>query len=387
MSPPTPTAPLAGITIWLSGSVPERQTWGHRAFDVEVRDFVAYFTSLVLKRGGSILQGANPAIRAVLLEEARSASEAGLGRDRITLAVSKTHREETSAEIPRWRAHCRVVEIDAVQDDEGQIDQLSSLDVLRQHMAAHAQAYVGVGGRWWNDEPGRTSLLRELELARARGLPCFLIGGLGGTASLLSEQSAILAALNNGLSLVQNQALLEIADIEKAAGKVVVQLCALFSQAPGTASAVPAHALYVELATRITTQRLHYRSGDEENAAKSLHSLFQTTRELMTEHPKAREFHRVALALLKRGFEVALNGAHEARVAGLGVEQSDAEVGADDTRVVVDEWLALIGVEFERQAASQNDLLEAIQERGRLTGQIVSGEGMSRRSSTLLRIR
>jgi patatin-like phospholipase len=63
-------------------------------------------------------------------------------------------------------------------------------------------------------------------------------------------------------------------------------------------SAMPAHALHVELATRITTQRLHYRSGDEETAATSIHSLFKTTRELMTEHPAAREFHDAAFALL-----------------------------------------------------------------------------------------
>ena len=32
-------------------------------------------------------------------------------------------------------------------------------------------------------------------------------------------------------------------------------------------NAAPAHALWVELATRITTQSLHQRSGDEETAA------------------------------------------------------------------------------------------------------------------------
>ncbi len=63
-------------------------------------------------------------------------------------------------------------------------------------------------------------------------------------------------------------------------------------------SAIPSHELYVELATRITTQRLHYRSGDEETAAKSLHSLFPTTRNLMAKHADATDFHAVALVLL-----------------------------------------------------------------------------------------
>ncbi|HEX8310422.1 MAG TPA: hypothetical protein VF614_03825 [Chthoniobacteraceae bacterium] len=62
--------------------------------------------------------------------------------------------------------------------------------------------------------------------------------------------------------------------------------------------AAPAHALHVELATRITTQRLHYRSGDEETAAGSIYSLFGKTRELMTRHPEAWAFQGAAYALL-----------------------------------------------------------------------------------------
>lgn len=60
----------------------------------------------------------------------------------------------------------------------------------------------------------------------------------------------------------------------------------------------PAHALWVELATRITTQPLHYRSGDEETAARSVSSLFSKTRELLTQHPKADDFRGEALQML-----------------------------------------------------------------------------------------
>lgn len=67
---------------------------------------------------------------------------------------------------------------------------------------------------------------------------------------------------------------------------------------PVNSSALPAHGLYVELATRISTQQLHYRSGDEETAAFSLHSLFAKTRKLMEDHPRATEFHEAALVLL-----------------------------------------------------------------------------------------
>src|SRR5262245_54308607 len=63
-------------------------------------------------------------------------------------------------------------------------------------------------------------------------------------------------------------------------------------------SAKPAHALWVELATRITTQQLHYRSVEEATAAMSVASLFKLVRQLMTDNPEAKEFHSLALALL-----------------------------------------------------------------------------------------
>ena len=63
-------------------------------------------------------------------------------------------------------------------------------------------------------------------------------------------------------------------------------------------NATPAQKLYVELTTRIVSQKLHYRSGSEETAASSVSSVFASTRKLLTEHADAVLFERVALALL-----------------------------------------------------------------------------------------
>lgn len=62
--------------------------------------------------------------------------------------------------------------------------------------------------------------------------------------------------------------------------------------------AAPAHALWVQLATRITTRPLHYRSGEEEAAVASLTSLFDKARELLEQHPQAAQFRALALSLL-----------------------------------------------------------------------------------------
>jgi hypothetical protein len=56
--------------------------------------------------------------------------------------------------------------------------------------------------------------------------------------------------------------------------------------------------MWVELATRITTQTLHYRSGEEETAAESVHGLFKKARELMAANPSAADFNALSLELL-----------------------------------------------------------------------------------------
>jgi hypothetical protein len=55
-------------------------------------------------------------------------------------------------------------------------------------------------------------------------------------------------------------------------------------------------------------------------------------------------------------------------------QEADAEVGTNDLGVVVDEGFALVGVEFEGQAAPQNGLLEGVEERGGVGVCVVAGK-------------
>ena len=59
--------------------------------------------------------------------------------------------------------------------------------------------------------------------------------------------------------------------------------------------------LYVELATRISTQPLPSGLGADAKALVSLYSLFQTTRDIMKRHgPGAIHFTRIGIAVLNR---------------------------------------------------------------------------------------
>ena len=59
--------------------------------------------------------------------------------------------------------------------------------------------------------------------------------------------------------------------------------------------------LYIEMETRITTQPLDPKHGDEETALKSVFSLFQTTREiLLKQGPDCVVFAKIAIEILNQ---------------------------------------------------------------------------------------
>ena len=62
--------------------------------------------------------------------------------------------------------------------------------------------------------------------------------------------------------------------------------------------AAPTQALWVQLATCVTTQPLHYRSGEEETAAENIAELFGKVRGLLEKHPDAAEFRALSVRLL-----------------------------------------------------------------------------------------
>ena len=54
--------------------------------------------------------------------------------------------------------------------------------ILRQWMAERCDAFVAVGGQWWHEDHRQSWHPNRSGLAIQRGLPCFLLGGLGGAA-------------------------------------------------------------------------------------------------------------------------------------------------------------------------------------------------------------
>jgi hypothetical protein len=59
--------------------------------------------------------------------------------------------------------------------------------------------------------------------------------------------------------------------------------------------------MYVELLTRITTQRLRIEEGDEQTALDSIHSIFGTTREILKRYGSSCiEFTKISVVILNQ---------------------------------------------------------------------------------------
>lgn len=221
-----PTGSLAGARIWLSGSVPDIQG-STEAQREAIRDFVRRFADRVFQLGGHIIHGSHPSFTPILLEQAQRHQMMGGRKDCLVLAVSG-HWSRISETLPldEWRKVALVYETPEIEGENTRDD---SLKELRRWMAARCDAVVVVGGRWWEAIDDKVGVPLELDLAIQRGLPCFLLGGLGGAAQKIVERhTGILAHLKNGLDAATNHQLSISDDI----GRLADDVCRYLTRLP-----------------------------------------------------------------------------------------------------------------------------------------------------------
>src|SRR5262249_2704729 len=141
-------------------------------------------------------------------------------RDCLVLAASKFHYEKYKTQLDRWLQNSVVHEEPLVDGDEEK-----SLSRLRHWIADHCDVVIAVGGRRWKLNPAAAGIPQEFDLARQRGLPCFLLAGLSGAAAgYLQANFKALDNLKNGLTEANNRKLAEEQDVDVLVNRVVEQL-------------------------------------------------------------------------------------------------------------------------------------------------------------------
>jgi hypothetical protein len=205
---------LEQFEIGISGAIPNRADWSEPAMDRGILEFVALFSGIVFKYGGRIIHGSHPTFTPVILRQARLHA-AGRIRKPVTLVMSQL-----------WAKDLNSVEIEAMTDiaelvitqkigDKGPEDAETrnrSLSAMRRILIDAQNMTVAVGGLLHSGDGIVPGLAEEIALAEQKGIPRFLIGGLGGFAKKLADELAP-GKLDNALMDEQNLRLFRTNDV------------------------------------------------------------------------------------------------------------------------------------------------------------------------------
>ena len=212
--------------IWLSGAVPDYASPSEAS---AIQDFAHQFARQLFRDGGHLLHGHHPSLTPALMDAARTVSARG---KRLTLVVSEhfiTNGMMDEAELERLRKHAFVLLTPQIPTTDSGTDadttEADSLALMRQTLVERSDALVAVGGRWWALDRAHAGVPAELDLAIARGLPCFIVGQYkGAAAGYLQQQPGLLKKLRNGWDETRNLDFMARAGGTALAGELVQQL-------------------------------------------------------------------------------------------------------------------------------------------------------------------
>jgi SLOG-like protein len=205
---------LEEYEIGLSGAIPDRSEWSEPAMDRGILEFVALFSGLVFKYGGRIVHGSHPTFTPIILRQARLQAPSR-SRKPITLVMSDL-----------WAADLSSDEIDSLTDVSELIvtkkigggsaadteTRNRSLSAMREVLVDAQNLMVAVGGKMHSGDGKIPGVGEEIRLAQKKGIPQFLVAGLGGFARKLAKDLTP-TSLNNSLSLSANVRLFSTRDV------------------------------------------------------------------------------------------------------------------------------------------------------------------------------
>lgn len=217
---------LAGFEVGLSGAVPDRKEWTEPAMDRAILEFVALLTGLVVKYGGRIIHGAHPTFTPVIL---RQAAQHSTNRETkpVTLVMSELWLKDYSrGQLKELMENANLIVTSRV--GEGSFDNTEtrnkSLTKMRRALIQRMNVMVAVGGKLHMADGKIPGVREEMDLARQRGIACFLVGALGGMAAEYAKDVQSTSILGNELSEGENERLFKTADVAATVNIIFEQL-------------------------------------------------------------------------------------------------------------------------------------------------------------------
>jgi hypothetical protein len=213
---------LKGYNIGLSGAVPVRSTWSEPALDRAILEFISGFSALVFRYGGRIVHGCHPSFTPVIVRQAMRNS---CQQKPITLVISElwidslknhnaTNYLKNAEIIVTRRAGTGGPHIIGTRN--------ASLTLMRRHLLQRMNTLVAIGGELHEKDGIKPGVLEEVAYASYRGMPYFIIGGMGGMAGNLPQK--LLLNSRNELTHEQNAYLMRSNDVSSCVGLIINHL-------------------------------------------------------------------------------------------------------------------------------------------------------------------
>lgn len=200
--------------VGISGAIPERDKWSEPAMDRGILEFVSLFSGLIFKYGGRIIHGSHPAFTPVILRQARLQAAERL-RKPVTLVMSDLWASNlTDDDVESMTDVAELVitkKVGAGTSDDPDTRN-RSLTAMRRVLVDAQNVMLLVGGKMHARDGLTPGVGEEMALAKEKGLPRFLIAGLGGFAEELATE-LLPSSLGNGLSDEQNLTLFSTNDV------------------------------------------------------------------------------------------------------------------------------------------------------------------------------
>jgi hypothetical protein len=205
---------LEQYEVGISGAIPNSADWSEPAMDRGILEFVALFSGIVFKYGGRIIHGSHPTFTPIILRQARLQA-AGRRRKPVTLVMSELWAQYLSSEDIESMTDIAEFVVTHKIGDKGPEDietRNRSLSAMRRVLIDAQNMTVAVGGLLHSGDGIVPGVAEEIALAGHKGIPRFLIGGLGGFAKKLAGELEP-AKLNNALSEEANLTLFGTNDV------------------------------------------------------------------------------------------------------------------------------------------------------------------------------
>ena len=216
---------LEEFEIGLSGAVPEREGWSEPAMDRGILEFVQSFSGIVFKYGGRIVHGCHPTFTPVILRQARLHAGARL-RKPVTLVMSALWANDLSrGEVESMIdiAELVITKKEGGGGPENTDTRNRSLTAMRRVLVDAQIVMVAVGGKMHTADGKVPGVAEEMKFAELKGIPRFLIGGLGGFSQVLAK-GLTPYFLNNSLTHEENVALFSTTDVSACVNILVQHL-------------------------------------------------------------------------------------------------------------------------------------------------------------------